>query len=318
MVSLPISEQMVYYLGTALLAYKGLFFLKDFLGALWAAYLRPSKNLKKYGTWAVVTGATDGIGKGYAKELARKGLNLLLISRTQEKLDATKEEIGGKYVGIEIRTVAADCGDGAAYEGIRAAMDGLDIGVLINNVGIGYQHPEFFLELPQERLDALINLNVHAMNRMVRLVLPGMVDRKRGAIVNVSSASGSFPASLLSAYSATKAYMDNLSRCLNDEYGRKGIFVQSVLPLYVVSKLSKMRKGFFVPTPDTFARSAVATIGHDERTWGYITHSLQMWALNTLPWPIVKNFVFNMHASIRKRALKKKARLAAEADKKGN
>lgn len=130
---------------------------------------------------------------------------------------------------------------------------------------------------------------------------------KRGAVINISSASGSFPCSLLSVYSSTKAYMDNMSICLDDEYGRKGIFVQSLMPLYVASKLSKMRPSFFTATPSQYARSAVATIGYDKRTFGYIPHKMQMWVLNNFPWVLIQKALWSMHMSVRARALKKKA-----------
>lgn len=114
--------------------------LLSILSFAWRHFLRPSKDLRKYGKWAVVTGATDGIGKAYAFELARKGLSVLIISRTQSKLDATAEEIRSKHSGIEVRTLAIDFSSfGAPKDPLRAkvaaAIDGVDVGVLINNVG---------------------------------------------------------------------------------------------------------------------------------------------------------------------------------------
>jgi 17beta-estradiol 17-dehydrogenase / very-long-chain 3-oxoacyl-CoA reductase len=129
----------------------------------------------------------------------------------------------------------------------------------VNNVGVSYDFPDFVARLTEERVDALLELNVRAVTEMCRLVLPGtsvappptfrhwgkeggsmvswftapgrtrpagMVERKRGAIINVSSASGNAPTPLLSIYSATKAYMDFFSQGLAAEYGRSGIFVQ--------------------------------------------------------------------------------------------
>uniref|UniRef100_A0A915KC79 Uncharacterized protein n=1 Tax=Romanomermis culicivorax TaxID=13658 RepID=A0A915KC79_ROMCU len=90
------------------------------------------KNLYGYGHWAVITGSTDGIGKGYAKELARRHMNLLLISRNAEKLDSTKKEIADECKEIEIRTLAFDFGsaDLPAYQVVKDAIKDLDIGVL--------------------------------------------------------------------------------------------------------------------------------------------------------------------------------------------
>ena len=93
-------------------------------------------------------------------------------------------------------------------------------------MGISYEYPNFFLELSPQRLDQLIHLNVVAGTEMSRIVMPGMAERGRGAVVNVSSASGNMPTALLSVYSATKAYMDFFAQGLNQEYSSKGVFVQ--------------------------------------------------------------------------------------------
>ena len=122
--------------------------LQAILSFAWRHFLRPSKDLRKYGKWAVVTGATDGIGKAYAFELARKGQSVLLISRTQSKLDSTAEEIRSKHSGIEVRVLAIDFSSFGAgnpqHAKVAAAIDGMDVGVLINNVGTSCPAPEAF------------------------------------------------------------------------------------------------------------------------------------------------------------------------------
>lgn len=95
----------------------------------------------------VVTGASDGIGKAYAAEFARAGLNVVLVSRTQSRLDEAAAEIAEKAPGVEIKTIAVDMGSGKAsgiYETIEAEIGELNVGVLVNNVGMSYDHAEYF------------------------------------------------------------------------------------------------------------------------------------------------------------------------------
>lgn len=295
--------------------------LQVVLSFVWRHFLRPCKNLEKsYGTWAVVTGATDGIGKAYAFELARKGLNVYLISRTQSKLEATADEIKAKH-GVECRTLAIDYSSFGAgdpqHAKVAAALEGVDVGVLINNVGMSYPYPQYFHELSDDEVDKLLHLNVNSTTYMTRLVLPGMVERKRGAVVNVSSTSGLAPTALLAQYSASKAYTDFLAQSLAYEYGPKGIFFQVQSPLWVTTKLAKIwRSSLVVPTPATYARAAVATIGHDQNSVAYWIHDIMasaVFALNQVVPSLLGSQILSMHLGVRKKALRKKERQAKEA-----
>lgn len=116
------------------------------LGALYAFFLRPSKALKKFGQWAIVTGATDGIGKALALELARKGSNVVLMSRTQQKLEEVRTVILAKYPTVQVEILAVDFNkidDPSVRAAIKAVIAKVqDVGVLFNNVGVSYDFPE--------------------------------------------------------------------------------------------------------------------------------------------------------------------------------
>lgn len=180
-----------------------------FLTWVYVNFLRAPKNLKKYGSWALVTGPTDGIGKSFAFELARKGLNLVLVGRSPEKLKDVSDSIRAKFGKTEVRTVvvdfAGDLDDGVKR--IREAIEGIDVGVVVNNVGISYPYARFFHEVDEELLENLIKVNVVGTTKVTQAVLPGMLKRKKGAIVNIGSGAAIVIPSdpLYAVYAATKA-----------------------------------------------------------------------------------------------------------------
>lgn len=251
-------------------------------------FLRPGKNLKAFGSWSVVTGATDGIGKALAMELARKGMNVVLMSRTQKKLEEVRAEILAKYSSVQVEILAVDFNNIDDPRERKAVADLIervgDVGVLFNNVGVSYEFPQFFDQLPDERVESLIKLNVTSLTVMTKLVLPGMAQRKRGAIVNVSSGSGRLLVPLLSQYSATKKYVEQFTLCLADEYSAKNVHVQCHVPMFVSTKLAKIRHAsFLVPSPATYARASVAFLGYDTLVSPYWPHALQIWIYENAP-----------------------------------
>ncbi len=166
-------------------AYSALIVFHDVIRLVWSGFFRQRKDIKKkYGAWAVVTGATDGIGKALAFEFAKIGVNVVLISRTKSKLDECAAEIVAKYPKIEVKVLAVDFGKFTpeVRTTVSAFLEGLDIGVLINNVGVSYPYPQYFNELSDEKVQELMTLNIDSTTWMTRIVLPGMLNRKRGKI----------------------------------------------------------------------------------------------------------------------------------------
>ena len=277
--------------------------------------------MKKLGKWAVITGATDGIGKAYAHALAKKGMSIVLISRTESKLQEVKAEIEKKgYAdGVEVKYVVCDYSkfdDQKVKDTVKKAIEGLDVGVLINNVGLGYRYPRFFHELPDEEVKNLLTLNIDSTVWMTRMVLLGMLDRKRGAIINISSGSALYTLPLLAEYSGAKSFVEKFSRALNAEYKSKGITCQCQVPFYVATKLAKLRKSMSVPTPQEFAAMGVKWIGYpDAVVQPFWIHGVMSWTMSKLPDWFVASNIMSMHMAIRKKGIKKDERLAAEGKK---
>ena len=171
----------------------------------------------------------------------------------------------------------------------------------------------FFHELSDDEVAALIEMNVNSTTWMTRFVLGGMIERKKGAIVNISSGSAMFTLPLLAEYSAAKSFVEKFTLALNAEYGPKGIKVQTQIPFYVSTKLAKMRKSFSVPTPEDFVNRAMRFVGHSEPIVNpYWVHGYMKWVADCLPSSVMTSILMTMHLATRKRGLKKDARLKAE------
>uniref|UniRef100_A0A8C6LUR1 3-ketoacyl-CoA reductase n=1 Tax=Nothobranchius furzeri TaxID=105023 RepID=A0A8C6LUR1_NOTFU len=186
---------------------------------------------------------------------------------------------------VETRTIAVDFGKTDIYRKIEAGLTGLEIGVLVNNVGVSYPYPEYYLHIPdlEHFITNTINVNMTSVCQMTRLVLPRMVDRSKGVILNISSASGMYPVPLLTVYSATKAFVDFFSRGLQEEYRRQGIIIQSVLPFFVVTKMTRIRKPTLdKPTPERYVAAELNTVGLQSQTNGYFPHAIMGWVTTRL------------------------------------
>ncbi|KAK7399633.1 hypothetical protein VNO78_10820 [Psophocarpus tetragonolobus] len=259
---------------------------------------RAEKDLvRTYGSWALVTGASDGIGKAFAHQLAQRGLNLILVSRTFQKLESVACEIRGRHPHTRVKIVEMDFGADNMWDGLRRveeATQGLDVGVLINNVGITYPSAMFFHEVEEKVWRNIVRVNIEGTTKLTKLFLPPMLQRRKGAIVNIASAATALLPShpLFTVYAATKAYVDRLSRSLYVEYGQHGIHVQCQAPLYVATNMVSRvacieRDSVFVPTAEAYARAAMGEIGYGPKCTPYWAHSIQWCFAELIPDPLL-------------------------------
>ena len=290
--------------------------------ALWRAALRPSP--RRFGKWAVVTGGSDGIGLAYATELARAGMSVAILARDAAKLRAAKEAIEAAVPGAAVVAASVDF---AAPGFKQAARDALfahfapdDVGVLVNNVGVAYPGALYFdpRELDKDApglRERLVAVNVAATTEMTALVLPAMLAKRRGAIVNIGSGYGRLPtgAPLYAGYSASKAYVDFFSRSLHLELRERGVHVQCQSPFMVSTSISGIKRPtLLAPSPRTYARAAVADIGSGASTVPYWPHTCLDWLLHALPEWLVSAYFLSHHKWLRERYI---AKLKREADK---
>jgi len=252
--------------------------------------------------------------------LAKKGVSIVLISRTESKLQDLQKEIEGKgYDGVDVKYIVCDYSkfDKKLQDSVKKQLEGLEVGILINNVGVSYRYPRFFDELSDEEVQQLMTMNIDSTVWMTRMVLPGMLERKSGAIVNMSSGSALLTMPLLAEYGAAKSFLEKFSRGLNAEYSSKGVTCQCQAPFYVATKLAKLRKSFTVPTPTEYVSMGMKWIGYpDALVQPFWVHAVQGYLMQRMPDFILAPVVKSMHMAIRKKGLKKDARIAEEAKNK--
>ncbi|RXK81962.1 3-ketoacyl-ACP reductase [Filimonas effusa] len=185
---------------------------------------------------ALITGAGKGIGKAVAHALAAEGVNLALLARTEKDLKEVAAELCG--TGVKIVYATADVADRIATEAaigqLEEALGSIDI--LINNAGIGRFGK--FLELSPEQWEEVVKVNLFGAYYVIRAVLPGMLSRQTGDIVNISSTAGQKGAPVTSAYSASKFGLIGLSESLMLEVRKSNIRVTTLTPSTIATDMA--------------------------------------------------------------------------------
>jgi uncharacterized protein len=221
------------------------------------------------GKWALVTGASAGIGVALARELARRGAKLILTARRSERLESLAAEFTAQ--GIETRIVVADLNDPAAPEQIYDATEGagMDVDILINNAGLG-QYGAFHLSEPEQEI-SMVRVNCEAVVRLSRLFVPRMVERRRGWVLVVASTASFQPLPYLATYAATKVFDRFFALGLAEEVAQYGIHVTALCPGTTESEFFEVaRAGVFsnrkMQSADEVARLAIAALVRGRRT----------------------------------------------------
>ncbi len=177
---------------------------------------------------ALITGASSGIGAEFARQLAARGLDLVLVARRQERLDALAAELRAAH-GVACETIAADLAHEAGIAQVEARIRTLDnLAVLVNNAGFGTVGR--LVNTDPARQQEMVALHVMAPMRLTQAALPNITARKRGAVVNVSSVAAYVRMRGTVNYVATKAYLNAFSETLQIELRGTGVYVQALCP----------------------------------------------------------------------------------------
>jgi hypothetical protein len=199
--------------------------------ALWNAsdlFTRPRPSMReRYGEWALITGASAGLGAEYARALAKDGVSCVLTARREERLRALADELERTH-GVATRVVTADLTDPAGSDVIVDAVRDLEIAILVNNAGFGYAGR--FDKQEAARLKEMVLVNCLAPVALTSAFAPAMQARGRGAILMLGSVAGSQPLPLHALYSATKVFDNYLGEALWSELRSSGVDVLTVQP----------------------------------------------------------------------------------------
>jgi short-subunit dehydrogenase len=218
-------------------------------------------NSSAQGT-ALITGASAGIGAIYADRLARRGYDLILVARNEDRLQAVAERVRTS-TGRAVTIIKADLNAKADLARVEAVLrDDGSVTMLVNNAGFGAAAP--LLQADIAKMDEMIAINVGALTRLTYAAVPGFVARGRGAVINISSAVALAPEVLNGVYGASKAYVLALTQSLQHELAGKGIRAQAVLPYVTATEFwdiagaPGLKSQTFAMTADDLVDAALA------------------------------------------------------------
>ena len=181
------------------------------------------------GKWALITGASSGLGLDFADLLAEQKVNLVLAARRRESMEKLAADLRRKY-GVDVLVEAIDLAAPGAARHLKSSLDArsVTIDILLNNAGYGLHGA--LLDTQIERTTDMIQLNIVALTHLTKLLLPGMVARRRGHVLNIASTAAFQPGPLMAVYYATKAYVLSFSEAIAEELRNSGVTVTALCP----------------------------------------------------------------------------------------
>ncbi len=199
------------------------------------------------GNYALITGASSGIGLALAQKLAAKGYDVILVARSVDKLQALARELSARH-GVKAQVAAADLTQTASVQNLATLLQrqGISIRVLVNCAGV--LHQDAFIKMQAEQVQQMIDLNITALTAMLHAMLPMMVNHVaeqggKAHVLNVASIAAFQPIPMLAAYAASKAYVLSLSESLAEELLGSGVSVTTLCPGITATNMLAQAKG---------------------------------------------------------------------------
>ena len=205
-----------------------------------------AETLPEPGNYALITGASSGIGLELAKQLAAKGFDVILVARSVDKLQSLATELAAKH-GIQARVASADLTQAASIQNLATLLNkqGLNIRVLVNCAGV--LHQDAFVNMEAGQVQQMIDLNISALTSMLHAMIPQMQrtlaeQGGKAHVLNVASIAAFQPIPMLAAYAASKAYVLSLSESLAEELQGSGVSVTALCPGITATKMLSQAK----------------------------------------------------------------------------
>lgn len=233
-------------------------------------------------TTALITGASSGIGAAYADRLAARGYNLVLVARRADRLSALAGKLQHRY-GVQVNTLIADLSQTSGIALVENILrEDASIELLVNNAGAG--DIKSFLKSTADQHEAINTLNITSLMRLTLAVLPRFVAQNRGTIINIASIVAFYTHAGNAVYSATKAWVVNFTRSLQEEFANSQIRIQAVLPAMTATEFWQ-RSGIgldtlpdgAVMTSEDLVDAALVGLDHGELITLPPVEDLQLW-----------------------------------------
>ncbi len=241
---------------------------------------------EKYGPWAIVTGASAGIGRAMATELAARGLNIIAIARRQTLLDTLQQELSENY-GVEVRTIRADLTDPESISKIELLTSDLEIGLVVPNAGMELSGA--FIHTSLEDNENMLKLNITAPMQMAKVFGAKMAARGHGGMLFISSLFSYQGIPHVASYAATKAYILSLGEALHVEMKTSGVDVTVLSPgLTSTDMPANMPLDFakipvFSQSPEQVARTGIRALGRKATVVSGLLNKFYAWENRLLP-----------------------------------
>ncbi|HKP02199.1 MAG TPA: SDR family NAD(P)-dependent oxidoreductase [Chthoniobacterales bacterium] len=227
------------------------------------------------GCCALITGASAGIGREFARQLAGRAASLVLVARRLERLEELRAELTKGDPNLNVHCRAVDLADERAVTALCdwLAQEKIAVDFLINNAGLGDRGT--FVTGEPERLRQMLEVNIVALTMLTRALLPAMIEKRRGAILNVSSSAGFLSLRKMAVYAASKAYVTSFSEAVRGEVRKQGIVVSTLCPGPVDTEFSSVARRSIVKQPypspsfmhvpvEAVVRASLAGIEHNK------------------------------------------------------